>query len=514
MPRPQATSPASGRTTSPTRSDGLAWASLLGATVVALVAVVVYRGALAYFFAQDDFDGLARARGLLPRVHGLWRVLSLQYYYDLMAWVGGLNPLPYRVSSLALHALTSILAFRVLRFYGSAPAATLGAVFFAVHPALFTGLYWISAVNTILATGFALGAFLVARSRSPMRWLAVPLFVLSLLSKESTVGLPLVVAALYVSDRRSLRDPLVVVLLAIAVGFAVFLRLSGAGFGTHGVADAPYHFAVGPHVVANLLTYVGWGANCWYWTVTSVAELAEPKAMAVGAGALVLWGLGFMVPDLRRRKWWIAAAWFLAWIAPVLLLPNHTYHYYLYGPLVGFSIAITLGWETLQDRLRAAFKGLTTVAAAALVLLMTWNGVAVVRKIEMTPFVGVLRSDPSVDRAIIARNSWHDLRDADLPPGTVLRFWSPTSIQLEARMHPDADPRLESYWEQNVRSALLDGLGVRVLFPTVDSVTFVRTLDVNDRGLYAVYRIDGSLAVATPGYLDSLTRAHGGLPGS
>jgi len=35
---------------------------------VAAAGVAVYHGALRYFFAQDDFAGLARASGLLPRL--------------------------------------------------------------------------------------------------------------------------------------------------------------------------------------------------------------------------------------------------------------------------------------------------------------------------------------------------------------------------------------------------------------------------------------------------------------
>ena len=42
----------------------------LGPALAALAAVVVYRGALGYDFAQDDFAGLGRAAGILPRLHG------------------------------------------------------------------------------------------------------------------------------------------------------------------------------------------------------------------------------------------------------------------------------------------------------------------------------------------------------------------------------------------------------------------------------------------------------------
>ncbi len=487
----------------------------LGAVWVALVAIVVFRGVLPYFFAQDDFEGLARARGLLPRLDGIWRLIGNQYYYDAMGAVAGLDPFPYRMASLLLHATTSVLVLFVLLPFASLPAAVLGATFFAAHPALHTTLYWIATVSSILSIAFALGAILVERTPGIARWLALPLFGLSLLSKETSIGLPLVIAALRVAQRRTLRDPVLYAMGGVAVLFAVGIAGSRAiGLGTERGADAAYHISLGPHALANLATYLGWSVNSWYVTMIGFADQVEPGAVVAGAIAAAAWALGFLSADLRRRPWWLGAVWFLALIAPVALLPNHTYHYYLYGPLIGVSLVLAMTWDHLKER--APIRARRLVAAGGLAFAATFfvNGIFVIRKIETMPFYGVLRSDPSVDRAIIARNVWRDLRDAGLPAGTVLRFWSPTAIQIETQQHPDVAQMRETYWERNVRAALLDGLGVRVLFPAVDSVTFVRALDVNDRALYAVYRIDGSLAVATPSYLDSLVRAHGGLPGS
>ena len=55
------------------------WPALLAA----VLAVLVFRGALAYGFAQDDFAALGRAAGLLPRFTEPWRWLSLQGFFDL-----------------------------------------------------------------------------------------------------------------------------------------------------------------------------------------------------------------------------------------------------------------------------------------------------------------------------------------------------------------------------------------------------------------------------------------------
>src|SRR5258705_6830156 len=91
-PRPQATP--SGKPPDEVRPAGDAadrpgrWWPLLG---VIAAGVAVFQGALHYFFAQDDFAGLARASGMLPRLSGMWRYLSGQLYFDVMWRFAGLQ---------------------------------------------------------------------------------------------------------------------------------------------------------------------------------------------------------------------------------------------------------------------------------------------------------------------------------------------------------------------------------------------------------------------------------------
>ena len=109
-----------------------------------------------------------------------------------------------------------------------------------------------------------------------------------------------------------------------------------------------------------------------------------------------------------------------------------------------------------------------------------------------------LRSDPVVDRALIAQHARDDLRDADLPVGTRLAFWSPQALAgVGSSGTQAAGP--ETYWERNVRSALLDGLAIRILRPEVREVRFVRTFALlPPPWRYAVYQVDGHLRVGTP----------------
>jgi len=123
-----------------------------------------------------------------------------------------------------------------------------------------------------------------------------------------------------------------------------------------------------------------------------------------------------------------------------------------------------------------------------------------VHKIEFMPFsvAPTLRADAVVDRALIAERAIADLRSSILPRGTRLLLWSPIGRSLAGNTG-------ESYFEQNVRTALFEGLAVRPFFPAVDSVRFVSACQpMPEPYRCAVYRPDGALRVASSAELDSV----------
>src|SRR5439155_9089409 len=121
-----------------------------------------------------------------------------------------------------------------------------------------------------------------------------------------------------------------------------------------------------------------------------------------------------------------------------------------------------------------------------------------------------LRAHATVDRAIIARNTHQDLRDASLPADVGLLFWSPGSIELQKAAGRDATH--ESCWESNVRAALYEGMPVHLLLPRVRDVQFIRSYrPLRERERFAIYRADGHLKVVDEGGLRLLLA---GMPGS
>ncbi len=493
----------------PTKSAGL---ERLAPVLAGMVAgVLVFHRSLAYFFSQDDFLGLARATGLAPRLTGPWRFLSHQAVFDLMRPLAGLDAAPYHLVSLASHAACAALLAMFLMRRVSRPAALLGAVFFAAHPALFGAVFWFSAVGDSLALLFTLAALMLALRADQLRWVALPMFALSLLAKESTLMLPAVVALAGRLDPAARgasprwRAAVALGLTAIALAYAAAFA-TGDAFGVRGglPAAAPYAFGVGAHIGANALTYLGWTATFLLPVVRGFTDAVDPTVHPWAIGALVLWLAGLASRRLRRTGWMMGGMLWLLFLLPVLGLRHHTYHYYLYAPLAGAAWCVAAAAERVLPRGRAAW--LVAGAAAA---LLTLNGVLLVRKIETMPFVlAELRAEPIVDRARIARNVQESLSAAPLPPAVTLLFWSPTAASLGPHGEQLTTPAPgATYWESNVREALLGGLAVRVMFPQVINVRFVREFAPTPANeWYAAYRPDGRVRVATSVEVDSILK--------
>ena len=485
---------------------------------------LVWHRALDTFFSQDDFASLGRAVGMVSRLHGPWRYVGIQLTFDLLHSVAGLNPLPYHLVSLLVHTGCALLLFALLARRVSRPAALAATVFFAVHPALMDAVYWISVVHDSLALLFGLAALVVLERPGSRRWLALPFFALSLLSKESTLLLPAAAAWLARSDPGAppaareraaastrFADPVRLGLAALSAAYMIYFATSA--YGTYFVppgggaatplmpAAAAYSMGFGAGLLWNFLTLTGWAVNFALPTVLGFTDAVDPGVYFWAAAALVVWVLGLLWAPLRRNGWLTGGVLYLLFVLPVLPLTHHTYHYYLYAPIAGLAWCVAALVETVTARLTASGRLSSGLAIAA---LLVWNGYAMVMKNETMPFlVSELRSDPVIDRARIAGRVYQDLGAADLAAGARLAFWSPTLVALGHSAVGDSSG--VTYLELNVRTALLEGLAVRVMFPQVDSVAFVhayRSLPAPWR--YAVYRLDGSLRVATSAELDTV----------
>jgi hypothetical protein len=510
------------------RTPSPAWIAL----IAGLVAAGLWRGALGYWFCQDDFAWLARARGLLPPAPFPWRWLSCTALFAMLKPLGIDSAVPYHALSVAaLAACAALLGWLLARRFHPL-AALVGAVFFAAHPAHFNAAYWVSAIGDIFALLFGLIAIALARVSGRSRWLALAAFACALLSKESVALLPLALAVepgwleargkspnaraassagRYAWVRRL--DPIVPAMLALSVAFSAAL-LARDVFGTRAgvTASAPYALSFGPHVLTNFAAYTSWSVNLF---VPGGAFLEERAVLGWSALVVPVWLAGLAWPRLRAAGWLAGGVTFTMLLLPVLGLRNHTYHYYLCAPLAGAAWCLTAlvhvacGIDRSPAPGRTGRRGVQRSASApgraalpwisgALALALALSGAARIREIETMPMgVPELRSNPIVDRARIARRLVDGLRAAQLPPGARLVLRSPSSLRFERQVRTGTSlvPG-DTYWDRSVRAAVMEDLALRMALPQLSDVTFRYTRPAIDTTLVvALYDPDGSVRV-------------------
>src|SRR4030095_1675748 len=192
---------------------------LLGVLLVALV-FIAYAQVFRAGFIWDDEAHLTRN----PCVAGplglkeIWTSAQAVYYPLVLTtfWIlhkfVGLNPLPYHLLNVVLHAASAILLWRALQLL-QVRGAWLGAAFWALHPVMVQSVAWITELkNTQSCFFYLLSIFfflkcedeggavsrLLQRRTGDRRSLlafafSLLFFMLATLSKPSVVMLPFVV---------------------------------------------------------------------------------------------------------------------------------------------------------------------------------------------------------------------------------------------------------------------------------------------------------------------------------
>ena len=212
----------------------------LPGAMLALLLVLVYQRALVGEFLWDDEMHVAANPTIVGQLglKEIWTTAAANYFPLVLTnlWLQhalwGLQPFGYHVVTLACHALCAILLWRLLLAL-DVPGAWLGAALWALHPVQVESVAWISELkNTQSGVFFLLSILCFAHwlkateSAGGRRFYALALFcaLLALLSKPSTVMLPVALALIVWWRRGALR-------LRDAVWLAPFFALSALASG-------------------------------------------------------------------------------------------------------------------------------------------------------------------------------------------------------------------------------------------------------------------------------------------
>jgi hypothetical protein len=328
------------------------------------VALLVHRPGFGGPFISDDVLYLEHNPALSLPLFEAIRKVSFEAYYVLGNWspvhqlfllaewrLFGADPFPYRVVNALLHAATALAMLAAGRRFGlGAGGAVAAALLFLVHPVAAEPVGWINQSKTLLSVGFSLLAlerwlaYLEAPSRT--RLVATTLAgAVALLAKPAAIPLPalLLLAAWTHGAPGTLRRewtnllPLAVI-GALAFGLGLVAQATQGGV-------APW-FGGGPLGTAQILPWLAWRYVRLVFAPfdlvhgvhpAPIAGLGDPRLVWPAASLVAVALLVWRACHLRRERW-LAAAWFVGMLLPVLqIVPmiNLFADRYLYAALPG-----------------------------------------------------------------------------------------------------------------------------------------------------------------------------------
>jgi tetratricopeptide (TPR) repeat protein len=381
---------------SPATKISLAHRPWLLALVLVLVTFAAYTPVWHAGFIWDDDDHLT-ANHAVAASNGLkmiWSSLHTSRYYPLTLttfWferrLWGLDPRPYHLVNIALHAANGVLIFLLLRRW-RIPGAWLAAMLWLLHPVNVESVAWITELkNTQSGLFFFLSilGFLRFDAGKNHRWyvLALACGLAAMLSKPSTVVLPVVLLLCVWWERGILQRAdimRVIPFFTMALGMSALTvaeqRGMVLGAGTTewqlgpaerlGIAGKAVWFYAAKAVWPVRLTFV-------YprWDMDASSPLFWAPLAAVVAVGVILWKRRSL-PGCRAALFgW---AFFLVALGPVLGFFDVFYFQYL-ACLGLISLAASTGTAICK---RAGRRGrdLGTVAAAIALLVLgasTWR---------------------------------------------------------------------------------------------------------------------------------------------
>ena len=453
--------------------------------LIAGMTLAAHFGALATYFAQEDFLYLHRALHGDPTPFWTARFLSLSLWFRAIALPFGPNALAFHAASLVLIAGMGAIVSVVMARSVKEPLAVAAGVLVVTSAVLFVPARW-AAANSDLLTALLLGGALLAIAPGASQWRrnAAPLlFVLALWSKEIAVGAAPVLAWLELRSDRPSR---------VRAGFYIVAAAAFALLAPWRMASYTTDWSAMPVNLARYVAAIVLGPAAA--ATFSEMQWAKQPWVAFAGGLLIL---AWIVALIRRRNphAWFAAAWFGGLLAPVLPLTQQLYFYYAACAMPGLWCSLILLVAPRPDARAPRWL----VPALAVVCAAQIAGVHMRERARME--TAPLPVDFVLRRAAIARNAITDILPhiAELRSSVTFVTQQPVPSASGGNLTTEAtDYKTDPYWDWSVSVALYDGLAVKLFAPQVHDVLFARFVGPEDSARTIVQcAIDGHARVTS-----------------
>lgn len=347
-----------------------AWAYPL----LVVITVLAYWGAWDVGSVYDDRKVIEH-NTLIRSWSGVSKLASPDYFRDsgdprhyrpvatlshlLVYQLAGADPRAHHAASLALHLINALLLLAFLRrVFGPGSPALLGALWFALHPALSEAVLCASFRRDALVLAAALGALACGGGARGLAGVALCQAIASGSKETAVVLVALLPITLHWLPRELSVAPGQPRRTALVTGLVTALYLAARFWlEAHSkvIVDQPAPLSAGERavlLVVHLATYIK--LLIWPWPLSverlSVG-LATPLTLTASLAFLTgLAALGTRVrADPRART---GLAWLLLPLIPVLaFIPGATAERYLYVPAAGGALLVALALATARARL-------------------------------------------------------------------------------------------------------------------------------------------------------------------
>jgi hypothetical protein len=331
--------------------------SVLLYSIPVLFLLWLFRDGLKCWFIADDFAwlGLLRLidspRSLMrvlfePAAQGTVRPWSERGFFVLFEYLFGMDNLPFRIMCFVTMAVNLVLLNRITRRITHSPlAGFVAATVWAANTALMVPMTWSSAYNEPMCSFFllvSLSFFISFAESGRIRfwWSQLVVFTLGFGTLEINVVYPALAAAwvLFVAKPEDRRRLLVSLSPLFVISVVYFLwHRAVAPIPTTG----PYAVHVDTRIFHTLVLYARWSLLPVDWQAFGHSTVTGKAILWIATAGIV--AVCILEACRRRATILFFISWFLATLAPVLVLPDHHTDYYLTIPLIGLGMFFGYG---------------------------------------------------------------------------------------------------------------------------------------------------------------------------